>query len=62
MGISFSRFGKFSAIILLNILRIPFACTSSPSSTPKTSTFRAADLKLELVSESLEGGGGEGRD
>jgi hypothetical protein len=47
---------------LLNILRIPFACTSSPSSTPKTSTFRAADLKLELVSESLEGGGGEGRD
>jgi hypothetical protein len=25
MGIVFSRFGKFSVIILLNILRIPFA-------------------------------------
>jgi hypothetical protein len=29
MGIDFSRFGKFSVIILLNILWIPFACTSS---------------------------------
>jgi hypothetical protein len=29
MGIDFSRFGKFSVIILLNILCIPFACTSS---------------------------------
>jgi hypothetical protein len=26
MGIDFSRFGKFSVIILLNILHIPFAC------------------------------------
>jgi hypothetical protein len=31
MGIDFSRFGKFSVIILLNILHNPFACTSSPS-------------------------------
>jgi hypothetical protein len=30
MGIVFSRFRKFSVIILLNILHIPFACTSSP--------------------------------
>jgi hypothetical protein len=28
------RFGKFSVIILLNILWIPFAWTSSPSSIP----------------------------
>jgi hypothetical protein len=28
MGIPFSRFGKFSVIILLTILQIPFACTS----------------------------------
>jgi hypothetical protein len=32
MGIDFSKFGKFSVIILLNILHIPFACISSPSS------------------------------
>jgi hypothetical protein len=33
MGIVFSRFGKFSVLVLLNILQIPFAFTSSPSST-----------------------------
>jgi hypothetical protein len=32
MGIAFSKFGKFSVIILLTILQIPFACTSSTSS------------------------------
>jgi hypothetical protein len=31
MGIVFSRFGKFLVIILLIILQIPFACTSSSS-------------------------------
>jgi hypothetical protein len=34
MVIVFSRFGKFSVIILLNMLRIPFACTSSSFSMP----------------------------
>jgi hypothetical protein len=29
MGISYSRFGKFSVNVLLNILQISFACTSS---------------------------------
>jgi hypothetical protein len=32
MGKTFSRFGKYSVIILLNILHIPLACTSSHSS------------------------------
>jgi hypothetical protein len=31
-SITFLRFGKFCVIILLNILCIPLACTSSPSS------------------------------
>jgi hypothetical protein len=39
MGITFSRFGKFSVIILLNILWIPFACTYSPSSMPMILRF-----------------------
>jgi hypothetical protein len=34
MGLSFSRFGKFSVIILLNVLCIPFAFTSSVSRCP----------------------------
>jgi hypothetical protein len=34
MGIAFSTLGKFSVIILLNILHIPFACTCTPSSMP----------------------------
>jgi hypothetical protein len=34
MGITFLRFGDFSAIILLNILPIPLAYTPSPSSMP----------------------------
>jgi hypothetical protein len=40
VGIDFSRFGKFSVIIiLLNILRFPFACTSSPFSMPMILSF-----------------------
>jgi hypothetical protein len=34
MGVSFSWFGKFSAIILLSILHIHLACTSYPSCMP----------------------------
>jgi hypothetical protein len=32
MGKTFSRFGKFSVIILLNMLCMPLVCMSSPSS------------------------------
>jgi hypothetical protein len=39
MGITFSRFGMFSVIILLNILWIPFGCTYSPSSMPMILRF-----------------------
>jgi hypothetical protein len=39
MGIDFSKFGKFSVIILLNILCLPFAYTSSPSSIPMILRF-----------------------
>jgi hypothetical protein len=46
MGNSFSRFGEFSAIILLNILHVPFACTYSPSSMPMI-------LRFGLLTESM---------
>jgi hypothetical protein len=39
------RFGNFSIIILLNILYIPLACTSSPSSMPMILRF---SLLMEL--------------
>jgi hypothetical protein len=39
MGKIFLRFGKFSVIILLNILCIPLSYTSSPSSMPMIFRF-----------------------
>jgi hypothetical protein len=50
MGIAFSRFGKFSVIVLLSILQIPFACTSYPSSMPMILRF---GLLMELVSSCI---------
>jgi hypothetical protein len=45
MGISFLRPGKFSDIILLDILPIPLTCTSCPSSVPMIHRF---GLLMEL--------------
>jgi ABC-type spermidine/putrescine transport system permease subunit I len=42
------RFGKFSAIILLNILHIPSACTSSPSSMSIIHRFGLLNELLSL--------------
>jgi hypothetical protein len=39
MAICFSKFGNFSAIILLNIFPMPLAYTSSPSSMPMILRF-----------------------
>jgi hypothetical protein len=39
MGITFSRFGKFSVIISLNVLQIPFAWIFSHSSLPMILRF-----------------------
>jgi hypothetical protein len=41
--------GKFSAVILLNILCIPFACTSSPSSMPMILRFGLFDGVTEFL-------------
>jgi hypothetical protein len=50
MCIVFFRFGKFSVIILLNILWILFARTSSYSSMPMILWF---GLLMELVSSCI---------
>jgi hypothetical protein len=42
------RFGNFSIIILLNILYIPLACTSSPSSMPMILRFSHSIIFLPL--------------
>jgi hypothetical protein len=44
------RFGKFSLIILLNMLHIPLACTSSPSSMPM---ILRIGLLMELLSSCI---------
>jgi hypothetical protein len=46
MGNSFLRFGKFSIILLLNILCIPLVCTSSHSSM-------LLSLRIDLLMEWL---------
>jgi hypothetical protein len=46
MWIAFSRFGKFSVIILLSILWMPLACTYFPSSMPVVLKF---SLLMDLV-------------
>jgi hypothetical protein len=50
MGITFSRLGQFSVIILLNMLWLPFAWTSYPSSMPMILRF---GLLMELVSSCI---------
>jgi hypothetical protein len=50
MGIVFSRFGNFSVIILLNRLRVPFACTSTPYPMPMILRF---GLLMESVSSCI---------
>jgi hypothetical protein len=50
MGKTFLRFQKLSVIILLNILCIPLACTTSPSSVPMILRFV---LLMEWVSSWL---------
>jgi hypothetical protein len=49
-GMDFSRFGKFSVIVSLNILQIPFAYTSSPSLMPMILMF---GLLVESVSSCI---------
>jgi hypothetical protein len=48
--VSFLIFGKFSAIILLNILHIPLAYTSSPHLMPVICRF---DLLKDFLSSSV---------
>jgi hypothetical protein len=50
MGNSFLRFRKFSALILLNILYIPLASISFPSSMPMIHRF---GLLMELLSSCI---------
>jgi hypothetical protein len=51
MGITFSKFGKFSVIILLDILQNPFACTSSSSSFSSSSSLMPVILRFGLLME-----------
>jgi hypothetical protein len=50
MDSSFLSFGKFFAIILLNVLHIPFAYTSSPFLMPVICGF---GLLMELLNSCI---------